>query len=109
MRHRIANPEADIPQRRNTFADIVVGSSAVGVEQRQAVVRRAVPVALGQMEDVMPGLDEPVQPARAMGEGGDLEQILPALPEAVSQGEPLPVGLAIDQDPLRTGAGLDQV
>ena len=57
----------------------------------------------------MPGLDEPVQPARAMGEGGDLKQILPALPEAVSQGEPLPVGLAIDQDPLRTGAGLDQV
>ena len=57
----------------------------------------------------MPGLDEAVQPARVVGEGGDLEQILPALPKAVSQGKPLPVGLAVDQDPLRTGAGLDQV
>ena len=46
----------------------------------------------------MPGLDER---AGAVGEGGGLEQILPALPEAVSQGEPLPVGLAVDQDPLR--------
>ena len=101
MRHRIANPEADIPERRHTPADIVVGSPTVGVEQRQAVARRAVPVALGQVEHVMPGLDEPVERAGAVGEGGDLEQILPAIPEPVSQGKPLPVGLAVDQDPLR--------
>ena len=48
----------------------------------------------------MPGLDEPVERAGAVGEGGDLEQILPAFPEPVSQGKPLPVGLAVDQDPL---------
>ena len=41
MRYRIANPEADIPQRRNTLVDIVVGSPAVGVDQRQAVTVRS--------------------------------------------------------------------
>ena len=56
------------------------------------------------MEEVVPGLDEPVEHARDMRHDGEFEQRLPAVAEAVSQSERLAPGLAVDKQPFRARA-----
>ena len=109
QRHPIAHPEADVPEREDVPVDIGTGSAAVGVEDRQAVPWRPVPAAPGQAEELMPVLDEAVERPAAVRDGGHLEQVFPAVPEPVPQGEGMPVRLAVDHNPFCAGPGLGQV
>ena len=86
-----------------------MSSAAVGMKERQAIMRRTVSVALDQAEGVMPILDERVKHAATVRHGGHFEQILPAIPESIPQRQPLPVGLTVDQDPFGAGVGRAQV
>ena len=68
-----ADVTVDIPEREDIPVDIDMGSTAAGMEEREAVARRTVPAAPGQVEDIMPILDEPVEHAGAMRDGGHFE------------------------------------